>query len=244
MIRQQGARVMTDNRVKSVRTVHPTKNCAIGNYQWIRPKNPDGSFCDGWCHGKPVFVVAGGPSLIGFDFDRIKEYTTITINRSHRYCRSDVIVFVDAETATDIRNIDGSLDFGPRIVASNYAGVTPGGNITTMRIGRDLNIHDPAQSVLGRASSTLLGVSIALMGGASHVFLLGVDCKFIAGKDHFHPHPYEQCRNDEARYARMVHSFTLFTPERHRIFNLSSESAVTAFRKITIEDADRMIHEA
>lgn len=190
-----------------------------------------------------MFIVAGGPSLIGFDFERIRQYTTITINRSHRYCRSDVICFVDAETGHDIKRVDGTLDLGPRIVASNYAGLTPGGRITTLRIGLNLNITDPSLPVYGPASSTLVAISIALIGGASHVFLLGVDCRFVRGEDHFHPHPVAQCRTDEAKYQRMAKAFDVFAPARDKIYNLSSVSTVRTFPRITIDHALRIADE-
>ena len=50
---------------------------------------------DGAWHGKPAFVIGGGPSLRGFDWKRLKGRRTIGVNRAYEFFDPTIVFSMD-----------------------------------------------------------------------------------------------------------------------------------------------------
>lgn len=202
-----------------------------GNSAWV----------SGWCRGEDAFVVAGGSSLRRFDFERLRGRKVVAVNRSIYHVPADVLVFVDSETANEFRQkIPGFPDeCGFRTICGHNASMRPAGNVAVVRVTNYgvHNIHHTGP-FLHRMSSTVFGICAAIAGGASRVFLLGVD---LDGRPHFYPdHPYAGVppQKQQMQFTRQATAFEAIPKHYHdMIFNLSRESKLTTFRKMSIREA-------
>lgn len=187
-----------------------------------------------------VFIVGGGPSLIGFDFERLRNKNTIVINHSFEYVPDfDFLVFLDNQFRREFLERGNSFE-KMQVIAGPSSGLHPAENIKIINL-----VRDPAfdgHNFFGRDSSTLVALNFALYTGAKRIFLLGIDQRFNNGIDHFYSSDWQKkglrhARADKERcYRRSVSQFFKFNPWKNKIFNCSKMSAVKYFDYVDIED--------
>lgn len=194
--------------------------------EWIR----------NYFNGHDVFIVGGGPSLHGFDFSRLDGRRVIAINHSYRYCKAEILVFLDAKfkrEATEIGHDPYQMPL--KIIAGPSAGMKSQGNCTVVQISQKPTTT-PA-CMYGSAQSGLVAINAALIGKAKNIYLLGFDAKFSNGMGHFYSKDWKHTMDDKpAQYERMARCYDAFR-EYKNIYNCNPDSGITAFKKITIEQA-------
>ena len=190
-----------------------------------------------------VHVVASGPSLIGFDYNRLKGKKVIAINHAYKLVDHDFCVFTDKgfclrEDPEVLKKTVCVSRYNPdalSIIAFQYAK-----NFTM----------DPADGVWHRRSSGSIGVCTALQGGASKVFMYGIDCKFLSPQEanqaaainggnvkvfkHIYGHSTTGIFNhprdeekDELTFSDNIKFFAAFPKDK--IINMSAFSAIPYF---------------
>ncbi len=129
--------------------------------------------------GEEVHVVGSGPSLVGFDYSRLKGKRVIAINNAYKLVEHDFCLFTDrgfarrespevVEETTCVSIFDA--DFPGHIVYRYADG--DGGRANQFQL-------DPAKGLWHRSSSGSLGLCAALQGGANKVYIYGFDCRFF-----------------------------------------------------------------
>lgn len=192
---------------------------------------------------KDVFIVGGGPSLDDFDFKKLDNKNTIVINHAYRYCKTDVLVFLDAIFVREIKkefNHD-IYDFKFKIIAGPSSGLQERANITKVQVTRGISMMP--DRLYGRPCSTFIAMNAAIIMDARRIFLLGIDGafkktkKFPKGKGHFFSHEFKHNRDHyEAAYIRMVPLFEKFKHFKN-IYNCSPISTIKFFKYMDIEEA-------
>ena len=185
--------------------------------------------------GQDVFIIGGGASLIDFDFEKLNDKNTIVINHSYRYCKTDILVFLDAKFLKEIKELGDDINKFPfKIIAGPSAKLKESENITTIQISN--HVSKRPDKMFGRASSTLIAINAALIAAAKKIYLLGIDGKFINGIDHFYYKDFKHARaSQEIAYRRVLDHFDKYNGYKN-IYNCSRESILTVFPKVNIDN--------
>lgn len=195
--------------------------------------------------GKDVFIVAGGPSLIGFDFKKLDNKKTIAVNHSYEYLtKPDLLVYLDSNFIWSIgkkKHLIENFDFP---VLTGPQGVYHSHNCHSV-----LHCDDPADNssdkLFGNVTSAAFAISAALWAGAKKIYLLGVDGYFANNMDkHFYSRDFEKRKlwhygrdnSDIMRFQRMKKTFDMFRDFKDKIINLSINSKINTFKKLNINE--------
>lgn len=136
--------------------------------------------------GQDVYLVAGGPSLKDFDFNRLSGKNVIAINKAFKYVTDfQYLYWTDSrfynwfKTEIDLLKCK---KFTPCTTPSSMPG-----NITILKNsgGRILDISSPAVITAGN-NSGFGAISLAIKLGAARIYLLGYDLGFSGSSSHFH----------------------------------------------------------
>jgi hypothetical protein len=137
--------------------------------------------------GQPAFIVAGGPSLIGFDFARLEGRRVIAINTSYEKVPFADVLFFGDERWWHWRS-DHARKFAGLIV---HAGGIRDFRIKRMRPVVPGGLALERDCLAFRNTSLSAAINLAVHFGSKRIVLLGVDMKPAAdGRTHHHaPHP-------------------------------------------------------
>lgn len=147
------------------------------------------------------YVIASGPSLIGFDFAALPEGTRIGANRSAWLANCDLLVTVDRNfhrkeaariKAFGSRAYVAISDKSEHYPDVNYWSYAPGLPGLAM-----------ADSTLGGSNSGFAALNLAVQLGYDEIALLGFDYKWVGDRSHFHE-GYNQKRHIE----RQLHQWS------------------------------------
>lgn len=145
------------------------------------------------------YVIASGPSLIGFDFDALPSGDRIGANRSAWLAKCDMLCTIDRNF--HMKEKARIESFGPRayvalntkhepIPGVNYWTYTPGLPGLAMALG-----------TLGGSNSGFAALNLAVQLGYTDIALLGFDYKWDGDRSHFHE-GYGQRRHIERMLMR------------------------------------------
>lgn len=198
---------------------------------------------------KPVAIVGGGPSLRGFDFNRLRDkFTVLAVNAS-----MFDIDFADAGFSLDRRAI---REWWPRLRGLRFPqfyaipdqrihGVTspPTQWMYFLRRRQGTEFTPDANMISAGGTSGFGALHLAYLKGARKIVLFGFD--YGAGRnqvwhhneDHYN---FRQEQDNElwAQWARNFdHPAALLRQRGIEVINASEVSAITAFPKCSIDEA-------
>lgn len=188
---------------------------------------------------KPVFIVAGGPSLLNQDLSLLSSHFTIAINNSYTLLPKASIVYFTDNDWWDVHKeplllhpgikIKGSLPTHPikhpKVV--EYSLVQAEGIVTTK--------HQLAHGF----NSSYAAINLAVQLGFKEIYLLGVDMQWIDGRSHWHQDHHRV--DNESVYSQMMDTFSSMVEPLERlgvrVINLSPQSRLEVFPKMTYTEA-------
>jgi hypothetical protein len=208
---------------------------------------------DMW-EGKRCFILGGGPSLTGFNFDLIKNECTIGINKAFMYFPTTLNYSMDLKfhdqiyakrTDDDKKLYEAWINYkGIKIflkVNNKYKfdpSVTLVNKLDQKVISFDVNkgIHSGNNSGAG---ALFLAISL----GVKEIFLLGYDLKVnkLSKKTHFHSgYDGQDVDNFPKKLNNFIRCFEEFALSIKNngvnVINLNPDSALTCFPFSTIEN--------
>lgn len=130
------------------------------------------------------YVIASGPSLIGFDFDALPSGTRIGANRSAWLANCDLLVTVDRNFHR--KEVERIRAFGPRahVALPDQQARIPGVNYWAYARCMEGLTFQPNH--LAGSNSGFAAFNLAVQLGYTDIALLGFDMKWDAGRSHFH----------------------------------------------------------
>lgn len=195
----------------------------------------------------PTYIVGGGPSLAGFDFNRLRGLGHIVgVNQSIWDAPSECGVTVDhpfvRNRAEQLREYakqrplylsvgnDWQKSGLPSIEDATYLWSVPTPGLST-----------ECEYLHKGATSGYAALGIAVLKKTRRIFLLGFDYKTINSRHHYHNnHPWHHKANDQSwavwarRYEPAARDCQNLGIE---VFNCSPESELPYFKKITLEES-------
>lgn len=138
----------------------------------------------GSCSGQSATIIGGGPSLKGFDFNRLKgKSNIIAINRAFHYvpfadaCFSEDVRFIE-EYGADLNRFSGRVIWHCLRGLDHERGFKACTKVTTIRELRDDKYWSKDLSSLSFSSNSAIGaINLAEILGCHTIYLLGIDCR-------------------------------------------------------------------
>lgn len=190
----------------------------------------------------PVAIVAGGPSLLGFDWSRLRGTRQIAVNRAFQ-------VLPDAEVLwwTDPRlwrwHAEAIMSHKAPLKAT---ALLPGERwkypegVYTFRFTGSSGYDSTSNALRHGNNSTYAALHLALKNGARTIALFGVDMRpSPTGKMHWHEdHPIQ---GDAASFGKMLPYWASLRPTIDAmgatVVNASPDSALDIFPRVTHAEA-------
>ena len=228
--------IQARNRADSARAINPDNPAA--------DVLPDGSWA-----GQPCFIIGGGPSFIGFDFERLRgRGRVIAINKAFMYAPfADVVFFMDhasfymwlkrgmfgADAITAWNEFKGFrvfLNLRGREVKDAYS---------IRSIGR-VGLPTSLKGGLYHGNNSGFGaIGTALCMRADPIYLLGYDLKHQGNVTHFHGgYSRHQPEIVMRSYKQGLMELAHLIAKRGwpKVINLNPNSALTDFPFSTIDE--------
>lgn len=148
---------------------------------------PDGSWA-----GEPCFLLGGGPSLIGFDFERLRgRGRVIAINRAFEYAPfADVLFFMDHKfyqmCHTDPERFTKWQAFKGFKIFLNLIGRKVEDVYSVKSLGRRGVSYSLKSGLYHGNNSGMGALQLAMAMKAKPIYLLGYDMQYENGHSHFH----------------------------------------------------------
>jgi len=170
-----------------------------GDYPVRVPDNPlyDVLPDKSW-HGQRCFILGGGTSLEGFDFERLRGERVIAINAAFRFCMSADILFFMDKANFYTHAVKGRMNEGIKKAWDEYQGYKVFLDLLQKRhIPGCYELYANTSITEGLTSSMRKGLvhgnnsghgalNLAYCLGANPIYLLGYDFYFAGKRSHFH----------------------------------------------------------
>ena len=197
---------------------------------------------------KPVAVVGGGPSLIDFDFEKLRGAHVLALKGT-----IFDIPWADAGFGLDMPRYREWRDRLASVPSRVYwavpqdqldkTGPPPSKNVTFLKRLAGQNLSDDPGEIYGGGTSGFGALQICFHKRARQIVLFGFDYDGAYGAPTFrhNDHHYEKRRaqNAENWQAWATH-FEVYVPYLNRngitVVNACPRSAVTCFQKATLQD--------
>ena len=188
--------------------------------------------------GDTVYIVGGGPSLKGFEWNKLRGKKTIVINKAIKFWpEADVMYWTDGRVYNwlkeDIIKFKGKrFTISPRSYPCD---------VTVLRRGKKLGIEWSMDSIAHGSNSGAAAINLALHLGAKRIILLGYDMGRNNSESHFHDGYPTSVTADNIYKNQFLPSFSVIRDDIKgkgiQVFNACLTSKLNAFKKITIEEA-------
>jgi len=198
-------------------------------------------------YGQRAFIIGGGPSLIGFDFDRLKNQgKVVAINRAYLDLPfADLMVAMDPNIYHWIH--DGTLGKEALKIFKEFPGlkVWVGGESSNMpgvyfvyRLRYAELSRNLAHGVHSGNNSGVGALMLTATLGCSPIYLLGFDAKHAGKKSHYHSgYPGIQHKTTAETFARyFVPTAKILKKHGIKVFNCNRKSNIRCFSFCDIED--------
>lgn len=188
--------------------------------------------------GETVFLLAGGPSLIGFDVERLRGRRVVAINSSAALCPwADVLYFQDHSWFLAHRR-EVEAWAGICVTASRHTKVEIPDKVRRISLINRPGFSKRERDLRFGRSSGHTAIVLAIAMGARRIVLLGYDMRLVDGRSHFH----DDHREESLKLYR--DDFLIYFKGWDRdamalgvdVVNCTPGSALTEFRTAELDD--------
>jgi hypothetical protein len=203
---------------------------------------------------KPVAVVAGGPSLVGFDFEQLRGAHVLAVKGAMFDIRwADAGFGLDMPRYTEwrdrIANLEGRIYWAVPEEWLPRTGPPPSKNVTFLkRLAGEQLSEDPSE-IYGGGTSGFGALQICIHKKAKRIVLFGFDYNgdydANAGFRHNDQHYVRRREQVAANWELWATHFDVYVPyfRAHgiEVVNACPQSAIRVFQKMTLEDGVGML---
>ena len=183
-----------------------------------------------------VFLVGGGSSLKGFDFERLRGRIVVAINDALLY-----LPWATALFSIDPQWVENRMEQIRKFPGEKYLAVEPVDGLEAAYLirqrGKELSETWPEVRISGNSGYGAL--NLAVLKGAKRIVLLGYD--FYDSAQHWHAgYLWNQNNPMPTLYSRWAKDFNSTVPQLKQlgveVINTSMLSLITAFPKVSIDE--------
>lgn len=184
-----------------------------------------------------VYLVGGGPSLLGFDWSQLNDKHCIAINRAYEVVpNAEVLYWTDHQFyrwhQEGINAFQG-LKYTCRPIR------VPTQNVNFLRGNNKRGLDERTTHVCHGNNSGYGAINLAIHLGAKRIVLLGYDLHSDENTTHWHD-GYPR-RHNHSIYDRLMHYFdSVVAPLNSlgiEVINANPKSRLDAFKKMKLEEA-------
>ncbi len=201
-----------------------------------------------------AFLIGGGPSLLGFDFEVLAGRRCIAINNSwEKLPEADILYFCDrvwwdkkppkADHLATVYKTNAEAakaHFRGQYVVSLAADCADPFVKHLRNAGRNGALSTNPSALAHGSNSGYQAINLAVLLGAKRIVLLGIDMKVDGAKTHWHQGHGQDIHTMGHRLKTMAGYFPrLLEPLRSagvEVINSSMESALTCFPKVPLAE--------
>ncbi|MCK5640805.1 MAG: hypothetical protein KAJ19_08410, partial [Gammaproteobacteria bacterium] len=147
-----------------------------------------------------IYIIGGGPSLIGFDWALLAGKSCIAVNKAYQVIDADYIYFSDLRFwlahQKELRDTRATKITGAKVEDSCLINFT----FTGMK-----GLETKPNQIRSGNNSGYAAMNVAYHLGATRIILLGFDMKFKNDKSHWHEG--HEVENMERTYNKMLPYF-------------------------------------
>lgn len=138
--------------------------------------------------GETIYLVGSGPSLIGYDFSRLKDKKIVAVNHAifdliDAGCNPLYHVFLDQRFLQESEMMDSDGNFDGNLlrfsITSSNSLLSPRANLAVFKAGCKGFSMEPSVGMWSPRNSMAFGISVLAYMGVSEIYLLGCDCRFL-----------------------------------------------------------------
>jgi hypothetical protein len=188
--------------------------------------------------GETIYLIGGGPSLKGFDFNKLKGKKTIAINKAFLH-----VPFADVLYWTDTRVYQWyskQIDAFSGLKVTNKPNPIKSDIINLLNTGKT-GLETKNNGLRHGNNSGYAAINLAYHLGASKIILLGYDMGNVKNRTHWHDGYNIPKSKDNLYQTSMLPNFdTLVEPLKKKnveILNANLNSNITCFKKIDLKSS-------
>ena len=193
---------------------------------------------------RPVAIVGGGPSLVGFDFERLRGGAHVLAIKS----LIDTMPWADACFGQGmwldrLENLQSRIYWA--LPEDQMAGAPHAKNITFLRRLDGQDVSENPSEVYGGGTSGFGAMQICIHKRAKRVVLFGFD--YDGAYDNGSPdkHAQKKRAQSEANWKVWAAHFGVYVPHLNRlgisVVNACPTSSIACFQKVTLDDGVEML---
>lgn len=189
---------------------------------------------------REVYLIGGGPTLHGFNFERLRGHVTVAVNDAFRYVPwASALFSLDAtwirRRRAEVESFQGEVYLA---VAEDFDEPLPKNAIRLLRVRGARGLSDNPSSVcMGGGNSGFGAFNLAYLKGAQRIILLGYD--YCHSKVHwFSNYAWQSGNSHDAMYYKWAQEFKYTTRQLAakgiEVLNASWNSTISCFPKVEL----------
>lgn len=187
---------------------------------------------------KTAYVIGGGPSLKGFDFERLREKYVITTNMAFKDAPWAQIHFIGDCRVVSMNR--GEIVQCPGTVVTTCPDYKDDPEIMYLTISGREGIELEKRTRIRFVCAGYAAINLAALLGARKIVLLGFDNRQVKGRDNYHDLYPEEMRANPANYETWNSRYNTMRDDLKRnkikVLNATPSTSLTAFPVAQIED--------
>lgn len=186
--------------------------------------------------GALCYIVGGGPSLRGFDFEKLRGQHVIAVNCAcEQVPFADALFFGDYEWGVGYRSLWKTFHGMVITCHADWLQNTSGVKVMNKEAGYGLTDHRDA--IAFNQNSGAGAINLAVHFGARRIVLLGFDQKVDGNATHYHSYYKRGVEKDPNwRYRKYILAFPFIAEHLERrgisVVNACPDSAITCWPRV------------
>lgn len=186
-----------------------------------------------------VYIIGGGPSLIGFNWNSLIGKRTIAINKAIlSYPMADVLYWTDSRVYGWYKQ---EIDKFKGLKYTTRHHVTYTNDIKVLRKSNKFGLEESKDALCHGNNSGYAAINLAYHLGAKRIVLLGYDMHNDGVKSHYHEGYPVPATGNNIYKDQFIPGFQilgdLLKQKKIEVYNASIKSSLTVWPKITFDKA-------
>jgi hypothetical protein len=193
--------------------------------------------------GKDIYIVAGGPSVMDLDFNKLVHKCVLGVNSAVYLSCTKILFFGDAKwywwNRAAVQAFKGMKITVNKLVEGRDPSVHEEPDINVVKCQSIRGFHIEPDRVAWNRSSGGCAINVAIHLGAKRIILLGYDMKRTYDRKNWNPHVQESTNQNpyENQAGTLPHTAEAIKRRTDvEVLNATQGSALECFRKVKLEE--------